>query len=164
MYEGGSDSSRLNIHPFFTAPRCFMLSSTMPSISFSAFFLVLRSIRGAHALIKNELAPLPLVYLKWMRAAVGAYLSPPDFHGTLWRTGRAKMQNFSLRLHTAFAALQLLYLRCDELRQQLLYKLNKVKWARYISSAGNRWIDRKGARSTRTWYKEKYENRLTSEN
>lgn len=59
------------------------------------FLLVLRSTPGAHALIKNELAPLPLVYLKWMRAAVGAYLSPPDFHGTLWRTGRAKMQNFS---------------------------------------------------------------------
>lgn len=139
-YKRGSDCSRLNIRPFFTAPRCYMCSLTQCPLF---LFLVLRSIRGAHALIKNELAPLPLVYLKWMRAAVGAYLSPPDFHGTLWRTGRAKMQNFSsLRFHAAFATLQLLYLRCDELRRQLLYKLNKAKWARYISSRGNRWIDR----------------------
>jgi len=95
VYEVGSDSSRLNIHPFFTAPPLLHALEHNALYFFFCFFLVLRSIRGAHALIKNELAPLPLVYLKWMRAAVGAYLSPPDFHGTLWRTGRAKMQNFS---------------------------------------------------------------------
>lgn len=91
-YKRGNDTAlaRLNIRPFFTAPRCYALAQCPLFL-----FLLSLSIRGA-ALIKNELALLPLVYLKWMRAArVGAYLSPPDLHGTLWRTGRAKMQNFS---------------------------------------------------------------------
>jgi len=36
----------------------------------------------------------------------------------------------------------LLYLRCDELHRQLLYKLNKAKWARYISSQAYEQVDR----------------------
>lgn len=140
--------ARLNIRPFFTAPPV-LCSRTMPSISFSP--LALNSGRRSD---KKWIGPAATRVFKVdaRRTSRRLFIAPRFTRHFMAHRARQNAKLFILA-STAFATLQLLYLRCDELRRQLLYKLNKAKWARYISSPGNRWIDRERgrARSTRTW-------------